>query len=308
VSLAQLDPYALLALKNTGACNFNLPETIFDLDHTGHYFRRLKTVSLTIPCVAGPYTSVSATLSLVGNRYRMNTNPGTGYPEKPAGGDIRFKYNVGAIQQIATSQGQNDSGLFELNFKDERYLPFEGQGAIGGWRLEMPQAFQQFDYNTITDVIMTVRYTARDGGEGFKGTVESAIKDMTSKMILDAKTTGLVQGYNVRLEFPDQWFQLQQSGTTTLTLPSDSLPFFTKGHGPITVQSVTWLARINNNPATYTMKVNGTSFNLAQNQLLNKLCQGASATVQLDSSFTLASASATSIQELAVVISYTLGS
>src|SRR5271165_260351 len=53
VSLAQLDPLALLQLKTTGAVTFSLPEAIFDLDHPGHYFRRLKTVAITVPCVAG---------------------------------------------------------------------------------------------------------------------------------------------------------------------------------------------------------------------------------------------------------------
>jgi hypothetical protein len=41
------------------------------------------------------------------------------------------------MQSIATSSGQADSGLFELNFRDERYLPFEGAGAISRWRLEL---------------------------------------------------------------------------------------------------------------------------------------------------------------------------
>jgi hypothetical protein len=44
---------------------------------------------------------------------------------------------VGSIQSVATSNAQNDSGLFELNFRDERYLPFEGTGAISSWRLEL---------------------------------------------------------------------------------------------------------------------------------------------------------------------------
>jgi hypothetical protein len=311
VSLAQLDPRAILELKNTGACTFNLPETIFDLDHPGHYFRRLKTVALTIPAVAGPYTSVSATLSLVGSRYRKDTrlNPGTGqaaYAET-AGGDGRFVYGVGAIQQIATSQGQNDSGLFELSFRDERYLPFEGQGAIGAWRLEMPRAFRQFDYNTITDVVLTLKYTARDGGSNFASTVESAIKDMTNAMIVDAHTTGLVQGFNLRLEFPDEWFRFQQTGSVPLTIAADSLPFFTEGHTP-TIQGATWLARINGNPATLAMSVDGASFNLAQNATLNKLCVGSSATMTLDTPFTLAATTPASIQELSLVVHYTLGS
>ena len=65
------------------------------------------------------------------------------------------------------------------------------------WRLELPNAYRQFDYNTITDIVMTLKYTARDGGGGFKTTVESAIRDLTQTMVLDARTTGLVQGYNV---------------------------------------------------------------------------------------------------------------
>ncbi|MBK9227461.1 MAG: hypothetical protein IPL67_10515 [Ignavibacteria bacterium] len=40
------------------------------------------------------------------------------------------------------STGQNDSGVFELNFRDERYLPFENTGAISSWRLELPRGSQ----------------------------------------------------------------------------------------------------------------------------------------------------------------------
>jgi Tc toxin complex TcA C-terminal TcB-binding domain/ABC toxin N-terminal region/Neuraminidase-like domain len=306
VSLAQLDALALLSLKNTGSCTFNLPEVIFDLDHPGHYFRRLKTVALTVPCVAGPYTSVSCTLSLVGNRYRATADLTGGYLEN-ASGDSRFTYNVGSIQQIATSQGQSDNGLFDFSFKDERYLPFEGQGAISSWRIDLPQAYQQFDYSTITDVLLNIKYTARDGGSSFLGAAQNQIKDSTAKMVIDAKTTGLTQGYNVRLEFPDEWFTLQQSGTVSITVPSASLPFFAQGHTPA-LQSATWLARINGNPATFTMSLNGASFNLAQNATLNKLCSGASAAVAFDAPFTLATVNAGSVQELSLIVHYTLGS
>ena len=30
-------------------------------------------------------------------------------------------------------------------------LPFEGSGAIGQWRLELPVTIRQFDYGTISD-------------------------------------------------------------------------------------------------------------------------------------------------------------
>ncbi|HJT74926.1 MAG TPA: hypothetical protein VJ720_12920, partial [Chitinophaga sp.] len=174
ISLAQLDPLALIRLRATGACDFQVPEAIFDMDHPGHYFRRIKAVSITLPCIAGPYTSVSARLSLVNNRYRKNTAKAVGFTddktayEEVPGNDDRFVYNIGTIQSIATSNAQNDSGLFELNFRDERYLPFEYTGAIGMWRLELPAGVRLFDYNTIADVIIHLKYTAREGGSTLK--------------------------------------------------------------------------------------------------------------------------------------------
>ena len=64
VSLLQVNPMALLQLRTTGQCTVALPEELFDMDGPGHYFRRIKTVALSIPCVAGPYTSVNCTLTL----------------------------------------------------------------------------------------------------------------------------------------------------------------------------------------------------------------------------------------------------
>src|SRR5262249_36677525 len=154
---------------------------------------------------------------------------------------------------------------------------------------------------------MTLKYTARDGGAGFKTTVEGAIRDLTAAMVIDARTTGLVQGYNVRLEFPDEWFRFQQTGSVSLQIPTDSLPYFAVGHAPA-IQSVTWRARVNGTPPTCAMSVNGAAFNLAQDATLGKLCVGGSAAITLDTPFTLASATASAITELSLIVHYTLGS
>ncbi len=45
ISLSQVDPLALIALRTTGSCTFRLPEALFDMDCPGHYFRRIKTVA-----------------------------------------------------------------------------------------------------------------------------------------------------------------------------------------------------------------------------------------------------------------------
>src|SRR5690606_6375969 len=40
ISLAQLAPAQLLALQETGECDIDIPEWLYDLDHPGHYLRR----------------------------------------------------------------------------------------------------------------------------------------------------------------------------------------------------------------------------------------------------------------------------
>jgi hypothetical protein len=62
---------------------------------------------------------------------------------------------------MATSTAMNDSGVFEVNFNDERYLPFEGYGAVSRWRLSLPLNTNHFDRTSISDVIMNICYTSR---------------------------------------------------------------------------------------------------------------------------------------------------
>lgn len=48
VSLLQLDPRALVTLRAPGVCQFTLPEAFFDLDYPGQYFRRIKSVIISV--------------------------------------------------------------------------------------------------------------------------------------------------------------------------------------------------------------------------------------------------------------------
>ena len=122
VSLRQANPLALLVLHQTGKCTFGLPEVIYDMDFPGHYMRRIKSVSLSIPCVVGPYTNSGCTLRLTSHRYRTArfAKNGGDYVEKADDTETRFATVNVPINAIATSSGQNDSGVFELNFRDER--------------------------------------------------------------------------------------------------------------------------------------------------------------------------------------------
>ena len=73
-SLVLNDPEALISLKGQGRCEIELPEALFDIDYPGHYMRRVKSVSLTIPAVVGPYTGVNCTLDAAARQDASQSN------------------------------------------------------------------------------------------------------------------------------------------------------------------------------------------------------------------------------------------
>jgi hypothetical protein len=197
ISLAMINPKALLDMIEKGSCTFELQDLLFDMDFPGHYRRAIKSVSITIPCVVGPYTSVNAVLTMLSSKMRTDTKV-TGSPDDFYN-DSNYKINYSSSQSIATSHAQNDSGMFELNFHDERYLPFEGLGVYSQWLLEMPQ--ENFDFSTISDVIIKINYTARDGGLGLRNAAKAAYDSRLAKV----GSSGLMRLFSVRHEFPSQW-------------------------------------------------------------------------------------------------------
>jgi len=227
ISLRQLDPLALLELKVTGACTFSIPEWLYDRDCPGHYMRRIKTVGISIPSVVGPYTSVNCTLTLQRSSVRVSpllTN-GRSYGRDPNNEDDRFKDYLGASQSIVTSGASNDSGMFETNLRDERFLPFEGAGAISTWSLALPSKLQTFDYMTISDVILHVRYTARDGGTQLGTVVTNELLQMFDPHNPSAHSLPLL--FNLRYDFPTEWSAFVNGAPVfTATIRRDYFPYF----------------------------------------------------------------------------------
>ena len=221
ISLVLLNPMSLLDLRTKGECYIEIPEVLFDLDHSGHYMRRIKSVSLSIPCIAGPYTNVSAKLTLHSNRLRRKNNLN----------EEELSPSYFGIQSIATSHAQNDSGLFELNFRDERYLPFEGAGTISSWRLELPTEFRQFDYATISDVIIHLNYTARYGGDAFKEQVNKQIQEAINNWLtaMENAKQPLALLLSLKDNFPNEWHVLQTDQKADLLLDIKHFPFMMQG-------------------------------------------------------------------------------
>ena len=207
-------PMEFLRLKTTGRCEVELPEWMYDLDYPGQYMRRIRSVSLTIPCVTGPYTGVHCRATLLSSVTRIDPrlelpathcccecNSGNGYETCPH--DPRIVRMYGAKEAICTSSGQNDSGLFEFSRSDPRYLPFELHGANCRLLFELPFENNAFPMESLTDLLVTVGFTSWEGGELLRRAANEAAQR-------HLPGSGWCV-FDVRHEFPDAWQLLQNS-------------------------------------------------------------------------------------------------
>jgi hypothetical protein len=224
ISLQREFPLAFLQLKVTGVCEIEIPEWMFDRHYPGHYMRRIKNVALTIPCVAGPYTGVHCRLTLLSSTTRIQpwlhgpvehcchepdercsccadrdreSNRDQAERYRPLPGDPRIFRSYSATEAIATSTGVNDTGLFQFNFDQPRYLPFEYKGAVSHWRIELPAQNNDFDVDQLTDVIVQLNYTAREGGEQLRRAATAAA---CCRLPGDS-----LRLFDLRNDFPDVW-------------------------------------------------------------------------------------------------------
>ncbi|SCZ69016.1 MULTISPECIES: Tc toxin subunit A-related protein [Photorhabdus] len=105
--------------------------------------RRIKQISVTLPALLGPYQDVQAILSYGGSEIGL----------------------AESCKSLAISHGINDSGQFQLDFNNGKFLPFEGIAIndTGTLTLSFPNATvkQENMLQTLSDIILHIRYTIR---------------------------------------------------------------------------------------------------------------------------------------------------
>lgn len=151
----------LTDLRDGKDCTFTIPESLFSKDFPDQYFRRIRDVRVEIiaPNYRGHY--LNAQLSLTENFLDLK--------------GIRDKIgNRIGTQTMATSTAHQESGKFDFRFGSDKFLPFEGAGAVDSkWSLEITGfdntrdndegTNHSFDFSKIEDVIIHLSYTARMG-------------------------------------------------------------------------------------------------------------------------------------------------
>jgi hypothetical protein len=100
---------------------------------------------------------------------------------------------------------------------------------------------RQFDYDTISDVILHVRYTAREGGT----LLRKGATDNLKAAIEAAQALGSVRLFSIRYEFPTEWAKFKnvkiegdtKTAKLTLDLCAEHYPFWSKGRLEKVVQA-----------------------------------------------------------------------
>lgn len=221
ISLRLDFPLAYLRLRVTGHCEIDIAEWMFNRHYPSHYMLRLAAVSATVPVITSQLTGVHAKLTLLSSMTRVS--PEVRPPAQhccrdcwrrseyePCADDPRVVREYAARESIATSSGQNDPGLFELSFRDERLLPNQFRGAVSRWRIELPPENNYFDLDTLTDFVLHINYTAREGGPAL---AEAAGREAHRHLPGDG-----LRVFDVRHDFPDAWPGLRGHGARQLRL------------------------------------------------------------------------------------------
>ncbi|HNP51889.1 MAG TPA: hypothetical protein PKJ85_08850 [Nitrosomonas nitrosa] len=193
ISLAQLAPEELQHLRETGVMVFSTPMEMFDRDFPGHYLRLIKRVRASVIALIPPTHGIHATLTTAG---LSRTVIG---PEIFQTIPIRRDPEL-----VALTSPSGSTGTFELETQQSDMLfPFEGNGVESSWEFRMPKAANQFDYQSIADVLITIEYTALNSFDYREQVIQTLKPNLSSE-----------RSFSFRHYFADQWYDLHNPDQT----------------------------------------------------------------------------------------------
>jgi len=179
---------------------FQHPRVLLRSVLPGQYCRKIKAVRLTIPCVAGPLANIGATLTLtaaicVSSRrwmrpawFRSSSIIASSLRPAPRRTIPAFSNSTSATSATCRSRA----------------------GAISSWKVELPSGFRQFDYQTISDVIVHISYTAQQDDS-----LRLKVETKNGAIAAALKSTPLVRLFSLRQEFPGVLNRLLHSPLNT---------------------------------------------------------------------------------------------
>jgi Tc toxin complex TcA C-terminal TcB-binding domain len=248
ISLLQLAPAEFQRFHETGVMRFATPMDLFDRDFPGHYMRLIQQVSTSVIALIPPAQGIRATLSTTGTS-RVVISGETFQPVIVQRGP----------DSVALSSPREATGLFELNPQPEMLLPFEGLGVDTSWEFQLPRAANLFDYRTIADVLITIKYTALSSDD-YRAQV---IHRLSANPEVSAQ-----RPFSFRQTYADQWYDLHnpEQTTTPMTVRFQT----TREDFPANIQDL-----VIQHLVLYFARANGQSFEIPVDHLALTLPDGA---------------------------------
>ena len=171
-------------------------------------------------------------------------------------------------------------------------------------------SFKQFDYTTISDLIIHIRYTSVEGGERLKENAGGSVINYLKNVEELAKNEGLFSVIDIRHDMPDVWHQLKTGSAADLMISDSRLPYFTKAFTGTKIINATLIARLNDSSrSVYPVSIP----NKATALVLNKdssvgLYSGVADGISLNTSFHLSidQAELAKLEELIILVKYSL--
>ena len=191
VIVSQIAALELQTFRETGLLVFATPMNLFDQDFPGHYLRLIKSVQISLIALVPAVLGVRATLSA------------SGLSRVVVPGDEFQSVTLSrSPEAFSFTSPLNATGLFDLEPDTGILLPFEGMGVDAVWQLELPKAANPFDFRTIVDVQLTIKYTALNSYDYREQVIRN----------LDRSFSG-DRSFSLRDEFPDAWYLLNNPET-----------------------------------------------------------------------------------------------
>jgi hypothetical protein len=201
ISLSERYPYQFYQeFQRTGRIDFETALLDFDRRYPGSYLQKIRRVEVVIDGLVPP-EGLHGTL----------TNSGVSHYRDRLG-QRRTRLQKPETLLISRFAARDDSLLIPPT--GQTLQLFENTGVATGWVLEVPPAANDVDYRSIVDVKLVIAY------EAFYSEAVAAVVAGELAALPDTYSIG----FAIALEFPEAFFELQDTGEVPFSLTEGDLP------------------------------------------------------------------------------------
>jgi tetratricopeptide (TPR) repeat protein len=203
ISLAERFPYQFYRhFQKTGRIDFETALLDFDRRKPGCHLQKIRRVEMIVDGLI-PAEGLHGTLTNSGVSHFRNRQ-----------GVKKTRLQKPETMLLSRFSVRDDSVIFPP--QEETLELFENTGVATGWILDIPPRQNNVDYLALVDVKLVLYYDAF-----FSNTVAAVV---SAELAAEPNTYSF--GFGLAFEFPEAFFELQDTGEVVFTLSDAELPYY----------------------------------------------------------------------------------